>query len=299
MNIKKIDIHVHSRLEKGIRRPGSDITYATPGELQAIYDQIGVEKGVLLPSGVSPEGKHYQVISEEVYQIATANPDSFYWFCNVDPRIGNNSPDTDLSYYINYYKELGAKGVGEVTANLFFDDPLVLNLFYHCEKCDMPLTFHIGNQGNDYGLIDEIYLPRLEKVLGMFPQLRFLAHSQKFWAEISSDVTSENRNSYPRGKVMPGGRVVALMRDYPNLCGDLSAGSGSNAIMRDPEFGFAFIEEFQDQLYFGTDIAGPNDITSPMLKLSAWLDQAAEAGLISRMAYEKVCRLNAIMMLDR
>lgn len=297
-SLKKIDIHVHSLLKKGIERPRAGGTFATPQELCAMYDQLGIEKGVLLPV-VSPECQHVCLTNEEACAIVAGYPDRFAWFCNIDPRQGENSPDSDLSPFIAYYKSQGARGVGEVTANLYFDDPLVLNLFYHCERCAMPLTFHIGNKGGDYGLIDEIGLPRLEKVLGLYPDLRFLGHSQKFWAEIGPDVTAESRKGYPTGRVLPGGRLVALMRRYPNLCGDLSAGSGSNAVMRDPEFGWAFIEEFQDRLYFGTDICDPRNITNPMLKLSAWLDQAAENGRISRRAYERVCRNNALSLLER
>ena len=51
--IKKIDIHVHSRKEMkgalaaGVQRLNGGGTYATPNELRKMYDQIGVEKGVL------------------------------------------------------------------------------------------------------------------------------------------------------------------------------------------------------------------------------------------------------------
>jgi hypothetical protein len=44
-----------------------------------------------------------------------------------------------------------------------------------------------------------------------------------------------------------------LLRQYPNLWADLSAGSGLNAISRDPAFGRAFLLEFQDKLLFGRD----------------------------------------------
>lgn len=71
-----------------------------------------------------------------------------------------------------------------------------------------------------------------------------LGHSQVFWSEIGADVTMQNRSGYPAGRVTPG-RLVELMRDYPNLYGDLSAGSGFNAISRDLEFGCAFLEQFQ------------------------------------------------------
>jgi len=163
----------------------------------------------------------------------------------------------------------------------------------------MPVTFHIGNKGHDYGVVDEPGMPRLEKVLGMFPRLRFLGHSQKFWAEISGDCTADIRNGYPKGKVVPGGRVVELMRKYPNLNCDLSAGSGFNAISRDPDFGYAFLEEFQDRIFYGTDICDPRNITNPMLKLSAFLDEAVDTGRISEAAYLKISRGNALALLER
>jgi len=295
--VKKIDIHVHPMLEKGVLRYTGD-TFTIPEELFVFYKLLGIEKALILPS-ISPEGAFDLISNKEAFQVVRKYPQQFYWFCNLDPRMGNNSPETDFSHFLNYYKENGAKGVGEVTANLYFDDPMVLNLFRHCEACDMPVTFHIGVKGNDYGLVDELGLPRLEKVLAMFPKLKFLGHSQKFWSEISGDVTEQTRGQNKPGKVTPGGRVVELMRKYPNLCGDLSAGSGYNAISRDPEFSYGFLEEFQDRLYYGTDICSPQNITWDMIKLSAFLDEAMEKGKISYAAYKKICRTNALRLLER
>ena len=47
------------------------------------------------------------------------------------------------------------------------------------------------------------------------------------------------------------------MREYANLHADISAGSGYNALTRDPDFGAAFLTEFQDRVFFGTDICSP------------------------------------------
>ena len=294
MKVKKIDIHVHATLKKGMPRKDGGGYFATAEEIRRMYDAWGIEKGVQLPSCIS-DGSLGIVTNEMSMELVEKHPDTFYWFCNLDPRWDKNSPETDFSYMIEYYKQYGAKGVGEVTANLYFDDPRVENLFYHCERCGMPLTFHIGDMGGDYGLVDELGLPRLERALRKFPKLQFLGHSQKFWAEISGDVTPEVRNGYPEGPVVPGGRVVELMRSYPNLCGDLSAGSGQNALMRDPEFGYRFLEEFQDRLYFGTDICDPRNV----FELSFFLDDAVENGHISQTCYEKVSRGNALKLLNR
>lgn len=294
--VKKIDMHVHIGARKVLDRfQGDNSDYCTVTELRSKYDELGIDFGVDLP-GISPECRYHTVTNEEAYQLTRDYPETLDWFCNLDPRYGTNSADTDFSRFINHYKEFGAKGVGEITANLYFDDPKVLNLFKHCEACNMPVIFHIGGpNGHDYGLIDEIGLPRLEKVLQMFPKLQFLGHSQKFWAEISGDVTEEGRYGFPTGPVTPGGRVVELLRKYPNLTCDISAGSGYNALSRDPEFGFKFMEEFQDRLYFGTDFCSPKNV----MPLSKYLDKACEDGNISQIAYEKISRENAWALLNR
>ena len=74
--------------------------------------------------------------------------------------------------------------------------------------------------------------------------------------------------------MLEGGAVVRLFRQYPNLYGDLSAGSGYNAISRDPEFGYAFMDEFQDRLLFGTDFADVRNET-PIID---FLNDAGGAG---------------------
>ena len=161
----------------------------------------------------------------------------------------------------------------------------------------MPVIFHIGHTNGDYGLIDEYGLPRLEKTLKQFPNLKFLAHSQRWWSHISGDITEETYHGYPDGPVVPGGRVVELMRKYPNLYGDLSAFSGYNALARDPEFAYRFMEEFKDRLLYGTDISAPYHIDRPMIKLAAFLDEAVTAGKISYDAYLRISRENALEIL--
>ena len=294
--MRKIDIHVHTIAEKGVLRPRGD-TFATPEELFEMYDQLGVEKAVLLPI-VSPEGQTDTNTNREIQAIVRQYPDRFYWFCNVDPRMGDNLQTTDFVQMLSYYKEQGAAGVGEITANLAMDDPRVEALMAACEQLNMPVTIHIGDLGGDYGLVDSLGLPKLEKLLQKFPKLILLGHSQKFWSEISGDVTQETRGKNPKGPVVPGGRVVELMRKYPNLCGDLSAGSGCNAMMRDPDFGYAFMEEFRDRLFYGTDICSPLDITHIRVKLGPFMEQGVTEGKLSPEACEKISRGNALRLLE-
>ena len=296
--VKKIDIHVHTVSSRGIPRKYNGNTFCLPEELIEMYEKIGVEKAVISPI-IKVEQSIELNTNREIRDIAEKYPDRFAWFCGIDPRQGDNAPTTDFSYILEYYKSVGAKGIGEMLANVPFDDPRTWNLFHHAELCDMPVIFHIGSFSGDYGLIDEFGLPRLEKTLAAFPGVKFLAHSQRWWSHISGDLKEADFARYPTGPVTEGGRVVELMRKYPNLCGDLSAGSGCNAVMRDPEFGYRFLEEFQDRLFYGTDICDPANITNPMLRLAGFLDDAVQQGKISYDAYYKVSRGNAEKLLNR
>ena len=287
--VPKIDMHSHVTPEPLTWRSNGE-TFCTPPQLRQMYDRLGVEKAVLLPP---PK----ELSSREAKNLVRDYPETFgWWFCNFDPVTEINDPEADLSAEMLSYKKAGAKGIGELVWNRYFDDPYILNLFKYAELCDLPVTFHIGNNGKDYGLIDELGLPRLEKVLGMFPKLKFLGHSQKFWAEIGQ-CDEVSRNGYPTGKVIPG-RVVELMRKYPNLCGDMSAGSGANAMIRDPEFAYEFMEEFQDRLFFGLDICAPQD-SGIRVQLGQFLDESMQKGKISYTAYEKISRGNALELLEK
>ena len=44
------------------------------------------------------------------------------------------------------------------------------------------------------------------------------------------------------------------MQTYPNLYGDFSAGSGHNALTRDPAVGIDFLKQFNSKIFFGTEI---------------------------------------------
>lgn len=291
-----IDIHCHCHIRRhaGIVRQINNLTYPDPEELTAMMDKAGIDKAVLL-CAVSPEMKWTIVTPEEVYGICQMYPDRFIPFCNFDPRFLTNSTDANFRPLLSVYKEMGFKGIGEYMANLPFDDPLNMNFFGQVEESGFPLTFHIAPTiGGDYGCYDDPGLPRLEKVLKTFPGLTLLGHSAAFWIEISRNVDVDNRNGYAKGPVTPG-RVIELMREYPNLHGDLSAGSGLNALSRDREFGYRFLEEFQDRLYFGTDICNVGQDVTPMMQ---YYHDLREYNRISTEAYEKITWKNTARLLS-
>jgi len=287
-----IDIHVHFRSLPGFPRWGNP-AYATPEQLIERYDQLGIEKAVVLP-GVNPECSYVPQSNQEILEVANRTG-RFIPFCNVDPRSLTNNAHAPLGDLLRWYKDCGFKGIGEVCANLHFLDPMVQNLFKHAEDVGLPLTFHIGPEiGNCYGLYDQPGLPQLEISLQRFPKLKFFGHSQAFWAEIGTMPNPQaDRRGYPNYPVTEG-RIAELMRKYPNLYGDLSAGSGCNAVKRDRKYGIGFMNEFQDRLFFGTDICAPNTPTP----LVDYLLELRQSGEISESVFQKIAKENAIRVLE-
>jgi uncharacterized protein len=287
-----IDIHMHATRFPRTQRWGSN-EFSTPEQLIERFDRTDVEKAILLPL-LSPEARLGIQSTDEILDISRQWPDRFVPFCNVDPRMGTNATDSPLDEMLSLYKGCGCRGVGEVTCNLPFNDPFVENLFRHVEAAGLPLLFHISPEiGHNYGLYDEPGLPLLEGALRKFPRLSFLGHSQAFWCEMGPLENLKDRWGYPKGPVTRPGRVVDLMRKYPNLMGDLSANSGFTAISRDEKFGLEFFDEFQDRLFFGTDITNP---TTPG-PLRDYLLKIRAEGKMPEAIFQKVARANAVRLL--
>lgn len=59
---------------------------------------------------------------------------------------------------------------------------------------------------------------------------------------------------------MKPGRTPYLLENYDNVYGDISAGSGYNALSRDLEFAKGFVKKLSRKLIYGTDL---NDFFSP------------------------------------
>ena len=287
-----IDIHVHAMRKAGAPTPHGQCI-SMPEQLIKRYDAVDIERGVLLPI-VHPEFGYGVQSNEEILDMVENYPDRFIPFCNLDPRSVGHSGNAPLGNVLRYYKDQGCKGIGEVCANLPFHDPMVQNLFKHCQDVGFPLTFHISiRQGYMYGLVDEVGLPGLELSLQNFKKLKFFGHSQSFWAEMGQLETVGDRRGYPNYPIKEEGAVPKLMRKYPNLYGDLSAGSGHNALARDLDYAVKFLNEFQDRLFFGTDICEPNT-TTPLVDL---LLELRRSGKITEDVFQKVARENAIRVL--
>lgn len=277
--IKKIDIHVHGIPEADLLRENGT-TYPLPHELRLMYDRLGIEGGILLPPGSAPEGTCDRMSQREARQLVDSNPGVYLgWFCNLDPRQGGNGPDTDFVRYLRYYQSRGAVGMGEVTANVYLDDARMLNLLRCCEKVRMPVLFHFGNLGHDYGVVDDEGFPKLRRILREMPGLKVIGHSPKFWKDFRL--------------------VEQMMEDHPNLFCEFSSISGGKAILSDQDFTWSFFEKFPDRIFYATDLHSPDNLQRYDIyqRVVNFLEEGRLHGKISETNYRKICRENALRLL--
>ena len=130
-SIKKIDIHAHAIIwpEYTPKYKNHQTTMLTPERLFSdYYEKLNVEKCLLLPI-TSPEAALSTITNDMTKYLVDQNPDKLLWFCNVDPRSINNRDNSNLGYLLEHYKSLGAKGVGELTSNIYADNKKTENLF--------------------------------------------------------------------------------------------------------------------------------------------------------------------------
>ena len=294
--VKYIDIHGHCVQEhyvpysSGWMKGRSQIS--DPADMIEFYDRHGVEKGVILPL-CNAENTMQSQSNEEVLNIAKMHPGRFIPFCNIDPRNYRNNTASPFADGFRWYRDKGCKGIGELCCNLSILDGRLQALFKAAEEVGFSVTFHMAPfTGNNYGLVDLPGLPGLETCLQRFPNLKFFGHSQAFWCEIGKYKGQHVRFGYPAGPVTEG-RIPQLMRKYPNLYGDLSAGSGANALMRDRAYAAKFLTEFQDRLLFGMDICSPEQERKKPNRLSGFLRDMLEKGDVSEEVFVKVARGNA------
>lgn len=236
------------------------------GALVQWMDENDIAQAVVQPL-VNPEARVVPITTHYVLEETGPYRDRLIPFCAIDPRNRNLDgikPKVDL---LTRYVHAGARGFGEHKIGIPVDDPRNIELFAACAELDLPIVLHMDNHHN----MDEPGLPGLEKVLREVPSATFVGHAQGLWASISGDVTQEQMQGYPKGAVTAGGAVDRLMGRYPNLYADLGAGSGANAIQRDPEFGREFLIRRADRLLFGTDYLYPGQ-NVPQLELYRRMD---------------------------
>ena len=235
-------------------------------ELLRWMDANDVAQAIVLPL-VSPESSSYPISTDFVLQETAPHRARLIPFCAIDPRTSINGGAKGLRDMLRAFVEAGVKGFGEHKVGLPIDDARNMRLYEACAELQLPVLFHLDNQRNT----DVPGLPGLEKALKTFPTLVMIGHGPGWWASISGGLTQAELGGYPRSAVAPGGAIDALMDKYPNLYGDLSAGSGATAIRRDAKFGRDFLVRRQDRVMFGTDYLSPGQDV-PQLEMFAQIE---------------------------
>ena len=266
-----IDTHTHL----------GQLTFENPGlkasDLLRWMDRNGIDQAVVMAVEV-PEELDFFVTTRELLKMTKRHRDRLHPLCAVDPRHRYPGRFKPLPI-IKMHMDEGCVGYGENLAGLPVDDPMQQIVYEALDELKLPIVMHFDSWINR----DKKGLPNFEKMLAAYKNVKFIGHSPNFWREISAKVPP--KVGYPSGPVVPGGRVDELFSKYKNLYADLSAGSGYNAITRDPEFGLAFLKRWQNRLMFATDILTKGQKT-PII------EHIRTVGL-SKSAFEKITRKNA------
>lgn len=286
-----IDIHTH--ITYGNCEEYSMLLGKKPFTVRTLIkkmDADGIDKSVLLPLVNAEVMDYYGVAGNlECLEAVKKYPDRLMTFCGIDPRSMMNYKKGNLSKLLTVYKKLGCIGIGEMCASVPITHKLYQNLFYAAGEESMPILFHfVPKVCQSYGAIDKLHLPGLEKMLEKYPKTIFIGHSPCFWNEIAP-LTDKERATYVRGPFKKEGTLWRLMREYPNIYGDISAGSGYIALSRDNKC-YEFIEKFSDKLFFGTDRF--SSLEEPPPPQIAFLKDALKNKKISKATYEKIAHKN-------
>lgn len=218
---------------------------------------------------------------ERELAYAQQAPERFVLGYAPDPR----RPDAidRLQAAIEIY---GVRVCGEVKLRMMYDNWDALRLFRFCGERGLPVTVHLDYEyptGQKYPRPNWWYgggIEAFERAVQACPGTNFIGHAPGFWAHISND-ERYRQEPYPKGEVVPGGAVTRMLHTYPNLYADLSAGSGLNALQRDPAFARDFLIEFQDRLLYARDNFS-NELQEFLLSLA--LPAAAWEKIMSRNA---------------
>ena len=223
-----IDIHQHT-----------DYSGRTDEQLVAHQRTMGVTHTILLPAGRFFGLEAACSGNDRVQEVAMRLPREYFFFANEVPYL------SDAREVIRGALKAGGIGIGEQKFMVDADSRAVSIVAEIAEEFSVPVLLHF--QFGRYNTSFE----RFPRILEKFPRVNFIGHAQTWWANI--DAKADQPTLYPKGPVAPGGLTDKYLTDYPNMFGDMSAGSGLNAMLRDEDHARAFIARHADKLMFGSD----------------------------------------------
>jgi predicted TIM-barrel fold metal-dependent hydrolase len=223
-----IDIHQHT-----------NYSGRTDPVLLAHQRTMGIAKTILLPAGSKFGLAADAGGNDTVVAIAKAHPGQYVFFANELPDI----PETKT--VIEKYLKAGAIGIGEQKFQVECDSRPMQLIAEIARDYKVPVLMHFQHETYNMGI------ERFHRMLEKYPTVPFIGHAQTWWGNI--DRNHQQPVMYPKGRVTPGGITDRLLSDYENMYGDLSAGSGLNALLRDAEHAKEFLKRHQDKLLYGSD----------------------------------------------
>jgi predicted TIM-barrel fold metal-dependent hydrolase len=227
-----LDLHQHS--------PYSG---RTDEQMIAHQERMGIGKTVLLPAGARYGLAAGAGRNDICYNLVRKYPGKFVFFANEGP-----SPDRTRTE-IEKYLKLGAIGIGEQKFPVDADSPHVHLIAQIAREHNVPVLLHFEHNTYNIGF------QRFYRILEKYPTVNFIGHAQTWWGNIDKELAQEVL--YPRTKVSPGGITDRYLSDYANMYGDMSAGSGLNALLRDEDHARGFLERHQNKLIYGSDCSDP------------------------------------------
>ncbi len=212
---------------------------------------MGVSRTILLPAGraancpATHRGRSNGLQAgcygnQACWRFVKANHGSYRFGANEVPGL----PETMAE--IEKYLRLGAIIIAEQKFGVDCDAPAMERIYEMAAGHGAPVLMHWQHGMYNYGF------ERFDTMLEKHPRTVFIGHAQTWWANIDRK-NADQTVMYPRGRVTPGGLTDRYLSDYPNIYGDLSAGSGLNALTRDEDFTREFLKRHQDKLLFGSD----------------------------------------------
>jgi predicted TIM-barrel fold metal-dependent hydrolase len=264
-----IDVHQHT-----------NYSGRTDEQLIAHQRTMGITKSVLLPAGSSGGLAVGAGGNDTVVALSRAHPGEFVFFANELPNI----PETKR--VLERYLRAGAIGIGEQKFEVECDSPGMQLVASIASDHNVPVLMHFQHGKYNTGI------ERFHRMLEKFPKVNFIGHAQTWWGNI--DQKHQQDEMYPKGPLTPGGITDRLLSDYPNVYGDLSAGSGLNALLRDEEHARGFLSRHQNKLLYGSDCNdrdGAGKGCSGAQQLAAVRRLAPDEQAVRKMLYLNAARL--------
>jgi predicted TIM-barrel fold metal-dependent hydrolase len=212
---------------------------------------MGITTTILLPAGRDAIRPSTHDGGSNGLQAQALGNDACHDFAKAHPRQylfgANDVPDLDgAAQEIERQIARGAVLIAEQKFGVACDAPEMQAIYRIAERHRVPVLMHWQFGRYNHGF------ERFSRMLEQFPGVTFIGHAQTWWANIDAG-HADQTVLYPKGPVTAGGLTDRYLRDYPNMYGDLSAGSGLNALTRDEAFTRGFLERHQDKLLYGSD----------------------------------------------